>query len=134
MNEYYKYYKVLGLTQSATSADIRRAYHTLSRKFHPDKNDSPDANERQREINEAHAKLTSKHGTAEENIEMAGCSTGSDFQQQRYDDQTSHKQEYPENVSRSTKLKNFLKSKYINIVITRNNLVSSTCVLLFANI
>jgi DnaJ-related protein SCJ1 len=32
------YYKVLGLAKSASERDIKRAYRTLSKKYHPDKN------------------------------------------------------------------------------------------------
>ena len=32
------YYKLLGLDKSASERDIKRAYRTLSKKYHPDKN------------------------------------------------------------------------------------------------
>lgn len=32
------YYKILGLDRSASEKDIKRAYRTLSKKYHPDKN------------------------------------------------------------------------------------------------
>lgn len=32
------YYKILGLDRSASERDIKRAYRTLSKKYHPDKN------------------------------------------------------------------------------------------------
>lgn len=32
------YYKILGVDKSASERDIKRAYRTLSKKFHPDKN------------------------------------------------------------------------------------------------
>ncbi|MEC9137513.1 MAG: DnaJ domain-containing protein, partial [Candidatus Thermoplasmatota archaeon] len=38
------YYEVLGLDRNATSDDIKRAFRSLARKFHPDKNpDDPDS-------------------------------------------------------------------------------------------
>ncbi|CAG8136395.1 unnamed protein product [Penicillium salamii] len=36
------YYKVLGLDKSASERDIKRAYRTLSKKYHPDKNPGDD--------------------------------------------------------------------------------------------
>ena len=32
------YYEILGLDRSASERDIKRAYRTLSKKYHPDKN------------------------------------------------------------------------------------------------
>lgn len=32
------YYKILGLDKSASEKDMKRAYRTMSKKYHPDKN------------------------------------------------------------------------------------------------
>ena len=32
------YYKLLDITKSASDRDIKRAYRTLSKRYHPDKN------------------------------------------------------------------------------------------------
>lgn len=32
------YYKILGLDKSSSEKDIKRAYRTMSKKYHPDKN------------------------------------------------------------------------------------------------
>lgn len=32
------YYKLLGLDKSASEKEIKRAYRTMSKKYHPDKN------------------------------------------------------------------------------------------------
>ena len=51
---------VLGLTQSATIADIKRAYHRLALLYHPDKNPHPSAAERMKKINTAYSDLINK--------------------------------------------------------------------------
>jgi DnaJ-domain-containing protein 1 len=51
---------VLGLTRSATIADIKRAYHKLALLYHPDKNPNPSAAERMKKINTAYADLINK--------------------------------------------------------------------------
>jgi curved DNA-binding protein CbpA len=47
-------YKILGLTNQATTAEIRSAYRQLARKYHPDVSASPDANALFAQINEAY--------------------------------------------------------------------------------
>ena len=57
--EFIDYYKVLGLTKSATAADIKKAYRKLARKYHPDINpDDKEAQQKFQRINEAHAVLS----------------------------------------------------------------------------
>jgi len=51
---------VLGLTRSATIADIKRAYHRLALLYHPDKNPHPSAAERMKKINTAYSDLINK--------------------------------------------------------------------------
>ena len=53
------YYEVLGLDRNATSDDIKRAFRSLARKFHPDKNpDDPDSESKFKEVQEAYAILS----------------------------------------------------------------------------
>ncbi|MEA3345450.1 MAG: molecular chaperone DnaJ [Chloroflexota bacterium] len=52
------YYEVLGVGRGASEEEIKRAYRQLARKYHPDVNDSPDAEERFKEINEAYQVLS----------------------------------------------------------------------------
>jgi hypothetical protein len=48
------YYAILGLSQSATAADIKKAYREGCKKYHPDKNAHPDAHFLFLEIHEAY--------------------------------------------------------------------------------
>ncbi len=53
------YYEVLGVPKNASEADIKKAFRTLARKYHPDANkDDPSAAEKFKEINEAHQVLS----------------------------------------------------------------------------
>jgi len=53
------YYKILGIEKDAGDNDIKRAYRKLAVKHHPDKNpDDPQAEDRFKEIQEAHETLT----------------------------------------------------------------------------
>lgn len=49
------YYKILGVERTASAMDIRRAFLTLMKKYHPDVNQNdPKVAEKVREINEAY--------------------------------------------------------------------------------
>ena len=52
------YYDILGVSQSATSSEIRKAFQQKARKLHPDINKAPDAEERFKEVSEAYAVLS----------------------------------------------------------------------------
>ncbi|WP_166383900.1 MULTISPECIES: DnaJ C-terminal domain-containing protein [unclassified Polaribacter] len=53
------YYKILGITKSASEADIKKAYRKLARKYHPDLNPNDKTAEKSfKEINEANEVLS----------------------------------------------------------------------------
>jgi len=56
--EYKDYYKILGVDRNASEKEIKQAYRRLARKYHPDVNKSPGAEERFKEINEAYQVLS----------------------------------------------------------------------------
>jgi molecular chaperone DnaJ len=54
-------YETLGLTQTATEEDIKKAFRKLAVQYHPDKNkDNPKAEETFKKINQAYQILTGK--------------------------------------------------------------------------
>jgi hypothetical protein len=52
-----KYYKILGVKSNASQDEIKRAYHKLAYKYHPDVSHEPDSAKKFHEINEAYKVL-----------------------------------------------------------------------------
>ena len=55
--EYKDYYKIMGLSKTATKDEIKRAYKKLARKFHPDVSKEKDAEDKFKELGEAYEVL-----------------------------------------------------------------------------
>ena len=61
MTEKRDYYDVLGISRNASDGDITKAFRSLARKYHPDKNpDDEEAEKKFKEVQEAFAILSNK--------------------------------------------------------------------------
>ena len=58
MTEKRNYYEILGVPKSASKDVIKDAYRKLALQYHPDRNKSPEAEEKFKEISEAYAVLS----------------------------------------------------------------------------
>lgn len=59
------YYEVLGIDKKASSTDIKKAYRKLAMKWHPDRNKTPEAEKKFKEISEAYAVLSDENKRAQ---------------------------------------------------------------------
>lgn len=58
------YYDILGVARDATERQIKKAFHKLALKYHPDRNKGPDAEAKFREIAEGKWTVFSAHWTS----------------------------------------------------------------------
>ena len=66
------YYEILGVSKDTSEQDIKKAYRSLSLKFHPDRNNAPDAQSKFQEINQAYEVLSDLQTRTHYDAELNG--------------------------------------------------------------
>ena len=66
------HYDTLGITRDASQEEIKKSYRTLSLKWHPDRNPSPEAQSKFQEIGAAYEVLSDEGKRQEYNMELDG--------------------------------------------------------------
>ena len=128
------FYKILGLSKTASSKDIKKAYHKLAMKYHPDKGGDPD---KFKEMSKAFETLSDD--TKRRNYDQFGESDGNGpnpndmFSQMFSGGPMSNNNKKGKNVKKDVQvaLKDIFNGKNMNITITRKSIDTdniSTCV------
>jgi molecular chaperone DnaJ len=84
-------YTILEIPQTSTPEEAKKKYRELTKKFHPDVNKSPDAEDKFKKINEAYqvvstGKSTDREDTHHQNYNPFGGNPFSNFAQQQFYD------------------------------------------------
>ena len=66
------HYEVLGVSDDASETDIKKAYRSMSLKYHPDRNSSEEAITKIQQINEAYEILSDQNKRNQYDMELAG--------------------------------------------------------------
>jgi curved DNA-binding protein len=79
------YYRLLEIAPNATDSEIKSAYRKLAKKYHPDTSKAADAEERFKEINEAHETLKDpKKRAAFDQMRASGVKHGEEIDESRF--------------------------------------------------
>jgi len=77
--KFQDYYSTLGVERTASQEEIRKAYRKLARKYHPDINKEPDAEENFKRVTEAYEVLEDPEKRKKYDTLGAGWREGQDF-------------------------------------------------------
>ncbi|MCB0319006.1 MAG: DnaJ domain-containing protein [Bdellovibrionales bacterium] len=77
--QFQDYYKTLGVDKKATESEIKKAYKKLARKFHPDVNKDPGAEDQFKKITEAYEVLKDPEKRSQYDMLGSNYRQGQDF-------------------------------------------------------
>ena len=90
--DYKDYYKILGISKSASSDQIKKGYRKLARKYHPDVNKENDSEKKFKEIGEAYEVLKDPEKRKAYDQYGANWKAGKEQQQYHQEYQQYHQQ------------------------------------------
>ena len=94
------YYKILGISKTATDKEIKTAYRKLARKYHPDLNpENKEAELKFKEINEANEVLSDPANRKKYDKYGKDWKHGEEYEKARQQQQQSHQQSGRQNFS-----------------------------------
>jgi len=102
------HYEVLGIEKDATQEQIKAAYHTLAKKYHPDVNDAANANAFFRLIQEAYETLNDPQKRSSYDSPKSGPSEYVNYQKDDDDDNNSYHDGYTYEVSTEKPKRNII--------------------------
>lgn len=115
------YYALLGVSQSANFQEIKKSYRKLAKKYHPDRNKSPLAEETIKKINEAFEILSDRRKRKQYDLEAANIYDADDSFEEKEDNlseqisRNSHDFKKPEsksNLGHDNLLLDTIKSRF----------------------
>ncbi len=86
------YYAIFGISQGANFQEIKKSYRKLAKKYHPDRNKSPHAEETIKKINEAFEILSDKRKRKQYDLESSNIFDQKDQNNDEEEGNSSNKQ------------------------------------------